>query len=114
MKKCLILLFTAALIVTSVMPAMSEGQEKIGRVILMKEYPGKEMFDKPWASEVRGPITLRERFLEGGKMDVDRFINSGQGEALINSYKLQIKYTDGMEPEVIKYWDDLGHQKRGP
>ena len=61
MKKCLILLFTAALIVTSVMPAMAEGQEKIGRVIFMKEYAGKEMFDKPWPV-VSGPITLRQRF----------------------------------------------------
>ena len=44
-------------------------------------------------------------------MDVDRFINSGQGEALINSYKLQAKYKTGMEPEVIKYWDDKGIKK---
>ena len=91
MKKCLILLFTAAFMAASVMPAMAEGREKIRRGILMKEYAGKEMFDKPWPV-VSGPVTLRERFLEGGKMDVDRFINSGQGEALVNSYKLQIKY----------------------
>jgi hypothetical protein len=103
MKKCLILLFAAALIVTSVMPAMAQSK-------VTKDYPGKEMFDKPWPV-VSGPITLRQRFLEGGKMDVERFINSGQGEALINSYKLQAKYKTGMEPEVIKYWDDKGIKK---
>jgi hypothetical protein len=73
---------------------------------VVKDYPGKDMFDKPFAT---GGPPLRERFLQdGSKMDIGRFINSGQGEALINSYQLQIKYKDGMEPEVIKYWNDRG------
>ena len=76
---------------------------------MTKDYPGKEMFDKPFAT---GGSPLRESFLQdGATIDIDRFINSGQGEALINSYKLQIKYVDGMEPEVFKYWDDKGIKK---
>ena len=54
--------------------------------------------------------SLRETIAHSG-VDTDRFINSGQGEAFINSYKLQIKYTDGMDPHVIKYWDNLGIKK---
>jgi hypothetical protein len=77
---------------------------------MVKDYPGKEIFDKPWGTEGREP--LRQMFTQGGsKIDIDRFINSGQGEALVNSYKLQIKYKDGMDPSVVKYWDDLGIKK---
>ena len=35
-------------------------------------------------------------------------LHSGQGEALLDSYKLQIKYEDGMDPGVVEYWDDIG------
>ena len=48
---------------------------------------------------------------EGGEMDIDRFINSGQGEAFMKAYTLQRKYKDGTEPEVIKYWADKGVKK---
>ena len=98
MKKCLIILIATAFIAVSVMPAMAQ------------DYWGKEYFDKPWANSTGGR-SLRDRFLENKKMDVDRFINSGQGEALINSYKLQILYKDPMDPAVIKHWDDKGIKK---
>ena len=98
MKKRLIILIATAFIAVSVMPAMAQ------------DYWGKEYFDKPWANS-SGGRSRRDSFAENKKMDVDRFINSGQGEALINSYKLQILYKDPMDPAVIKHWDDKGIKK---
>jgi hypothetical protein len=73
---------------------------------MAQDYPGKELFDKPFNSTGK---SFREMFTPAGsKIDIDRFINSGQGEALINSYKMRFQYRDGMDPEVIKYWSDRG------
>lgn len=70
------------------------------------DYPGIHLFDKPFPNE---KITIREMLTRmGPDIDTDRFIHSGQGEALLNSYKLQIKYADGMNPRVVECWDDFG------
>lgn len=70
----------------------------------------KELF-KTELPNVLGSGTLYDRFSAVKKMDLERFINSGQGEALLKSYALQIKYKDGSDPEVIKYWKDKGIKK---
>jgi len=70
------------------------------------DYLGIHLFDKPFPNET---VSFREMLVRmGPDIDAERFIHSGQGEALLNSYKLQIKYADGMNPRVVEYWDDFG------
>ena len=76
----------------------------------MKEsYHGIEWFDKPYLDR---QITMREMLaMVGPRTDFERFIHSGQGEAYIKSNWLRLHYSDGMHPDVIKYWDDRGVKK---
>ena len=70
------------------------------------EHPDVRLFDKPFPGQ---DLTVREMLLRNGPdTDIDRFIHSGLGQALLKSYDLQFRYSDGMDPGVVEYWDSIG------
>jgi hypothetical protein len=77
------------------------------------EYPKKYLWDVkvPWDPAPRDqPRTLRERLPEAGKpsFDLERLINSPQGEALVSNFELYItRFTRSMDPEVLDYYAKL-------
>jgi hypothetical protein len=54
--------------------------------------------------------TMRERMPQAGtpNFDLDRLINSPMGEALVLMFENFIKYTNEMDPELLKYYATLG------
>lgn len=74
-------------------------------------YKGKELFQVHLNCN-HYPGALRDQLIAVGRdLDVDKLINSPAGEDLINSFRLQFQYDDGMHPNVISYWKARGMNK---
>jgi hypothetical protein len=75
------------------------------------DYPKKYLWDVKRSWNIGEPLRgMRDRMPQAGysSFDLDRLINSSMGEALVVMFENFIKYTNEMDPELLKYYAGLG------
>jgi poly(3-hydroxybutyrate) depolymerase len=75
------------------------------------DYPKKHLWDvkRVWNINEQ-PKTMRERMPQAGNPNfyLDRLIDSHMGESLVVMFENFINYTNEMDPELLKYYANLG------
>ncbi|MGO9112650.1 MAG: hypothetical protein ACLP9L_25745, partial [Thermoguttaceae bacterium] len=75
------------------------------------DYPKKYLWDVKRVWNIGEQLrTMRERMPQAGSpnFDLDRLINSLMGESLVVMFENFIKYTNEMDPELLKHYANLG------
>jgi poly(3-hydroxybutyrate) depolymerase len=76
------------------------------------EYPEKQLFDRPFASIPNSGMTLRgllqRMSAPDPAVDIEKYINSRQGEHLIKHSRMMILYREGMDQSVLNFWKGYG------
>lgn len=75
------------------------------------DYPGKELYEALIPGQPAGAATSLRTMLEHmgtPDFDLNRYINSRQGEHLIKHSRLMMTYQDDMAPQVVEFWRTYG------